>query len=219
MLKIFLSLMLSLIAVGCGPRYVDYFPCHDDGTVKPHIAFIPIIDSSCSGLPWNLSEELTEECRYMFRDNGELFLFSLQEIEGSLSKMGNIDYFGQDISYAKNFPSADFVVVAELVEHQVVPYVRGKIYPLYSTGCRNCNKVLLMKVKVRVIDVRNDEPHIVLQECIQSNHMIPRNQEDINYNINGRGSSSYCTTPYAMAHQRFVCEFVNRFESLIGNVR
>jgi hypothetical protein len=57
MLKIVLSFVLSLLAVGCGPRYVDYFPYHDDGRPKPKVVLLPVVDESTADLPWDVSQD------------------------------------------------------------------------------------------------------------------------------------------------------------------
>lgn len=47
MFQFAISAVIALIMAGCsGPRYIDYFPYHDDGTPKPKVAVMPILDSS-----------------------------------------------------------------------------------------------------------------------------------------------------------------------------
>lgn len=209
MLKIFASLMMLLCLAGCGPHHVDYFPYHDDGTMKPHIALVPFIDSTGADVPWSLAQEMTLGVRYQAMDSGELYLLSRPEMLDGLAKTQNINLFDADLSYAKCFGNADFVVVCDLIEHQEQAYNKCvHVCPLNLSGF-----VLVMKARLRIIDVRCQEPRVLLQEIVKLDQSIPRcSSNKCGFNLIPYGAESYPQTPYALAHRGFQDLIVRRIE-------
>lgn len=210
-----LMLMIALVVTSCGPRYVDYFPYLEDGTCKPCVALLPIKDCASGNVAWDLSEEISSIIKYRMRDNGALFLASDKSVEKITSRIGDVNYFGNDLCFTEQFMNCDFIVAMEIIDHSIVPYERGKFSPLYSIASGKCNSVLSIKVRLRIIDVQDeDHPHIALQEIFESNHMIPRESEHLDYSIDPWGSNAYLRTPFGMAHQRLAKDLVDRIESI-----
>lgn len=208
MLKIFASLMMLVLLAGCGPHHVDYFPYHDDGTMKPHIALIPVVDDSNSDVPWSLAQEMNSGIRFQAMDSGELYLLSRQEMLDGLPQTQNINLFGTDLSYAKGFCNADFVVAVELIEHQEQQYDKYK----HSCVLNLSGNVLVMKARLRIIDVRCQEPRVLLQEIVKLDQSIPRKICGCDFNLIPYGAESYPQTPYALAHKGFQSLIVRRIE-------
>ncbi len=213
MLKIWLCLFLAVVTVGCGPRYADYFPYHDDGMKKPTVALLPITDHSQSACGWDLADELNQAIRYRIMDNGELYLWPKKEVAAVADSLGNVDYFGKDITCTKQFCPSEFLVVMELIEHNIVPYEKGLISPLYPCRAKSCTCALTMKVRIRVFDIRGECPSIVLQEIFQSNHMIPQEGNCVDYSKVCFGMPAYERTYLALAHQRMARDIAERLES------
>lgn len=188
-IKILLGIFLALIATGCGPKYADYYPYYDNGVAKPAVALVPVINKACLDVPWDLSEELTDSIRYEAMQHGDLYLLSKEQVNADLNRIGDIDFFGRDISFSKQFCGANYVVILELLEHWIKP------------GPCNCN--LIMKMRIRVIDIRCETPRIVLQEVFGGTKLLPRDRE---------------WTP-ANAHSTLVRDVVNRIESILWSVR
>lgn len=220
MLRIIFSCLFALLVAGCGgPRYVDYFPYHDDGTAKPRVALIPTVDASKSQIPWNVSDELTQGLQYNFMQDGDLYLLSAQEMGPGVKKLDDAELFGPDLSFAKHIRDADFVVITELVQHEVLPFEKGKFYPLYAGKGTLCNFVLAMKVRLRIIDVRYEKPAIVLQELFVSNHMVPKAHDDVDYSKMGWGMDGYKQTPYGSSHSRLIRDLSARIEEVVWGAR
>ena len=220
MVRILLTLFIAIISVGCGgPRYVDYFPYHDDGRCKPCVAMLPVVDCAKACLPWDISEELSMGMRYRFMDNAEIFLMNPKKVDAICSNLNSVDFFGRDNSFSQQFCDSEFVVVTEFIEHKVVPYKMGTIDPLYTLRSGKCLSVLMMKVRLKIIDIRGDQPCVIWQEIVQSNHMIPRDGECVNYEKTPWKSQAYCRTPLGMAHQRLICDIVQRIESVTCKAR
>lgn len=203
-------LILLVFAGGCGPHYVDYFPFHDDGTPKPHIALIPMIDSSESCVPWSISEEFTKSVHYKLMQSGKLYLLSPQELSVDLVKIGNTDVFDHDLRWAKCFCNSDYIVALELIEHDVVP----------NNDIVNCSypstSVLVMKMRIKIIDVRCETPRIVLHEIMRSNYLIPLQKNDVDYEKVCWGSNDFSKTPYGIAHRKMIQDIAQRLEEITG---
>ena len=219
MLRLLLAFFVALITAGCGPHYVDYFPYQDDGTCKPCIALAPIQDCSDSGLPWDLAEELRDDLRFCSMDNGNIFLLSPKKVEKITDKLGEIDYFNKDIAFAKEFSQCEFLVVLEMIDHHIQPYVQGEVAPLYPIRTGRCNNVLMMKVRMRIIDLREETPCVVLQEIFCSNHMIAKDSEKCDYAKCCWGSDAFGRTPYGVAHKRMIKDLVDRIECVTWKAR
>jgi hypothetical protein len=221
MLNIILSALIALFAGGCsGPHYVDYFPYHDDGTVKPRVALIPVIDSSHSGLPWSLSEEITDGLYYQMMDSGALYVLSPPEMGLLWIQRNTIDFFGGDLSFAQNYCNADFIVALELIEHSVTPYDSSLVSSNQYPECLPANRELSMKVRIRIIDVRCDHPRIVLYEVQNTNLMAtPPYHDNIDYDKCGWKTDVYPKTPCSLAHQRLIKKIVDRLEQVIWNCK
>lgn len=215
-----MSLFISLIAVGCsGPRYVDYFPYHDDGTAKPRVALLPMIDGSNCQVPWNIADELTQGVKYRMMNNGDIYLLSDKEMGPDVHNLNETELFSPDMSYAKKICNADFVVATELVEHKVLPYERGKTPSPYPTQGFVCNYVLNMKVRIKVMDIRCERPSVILQEIFVSNHLVPKERDVADYNQDRWGTPGYSGTLYGRAHQLLTRDLAQRIEDVTWGAR
>lgn len=161
MLQILFSLVLSLIAVGCcEPRYVDFFPCHDDGRPKPKVAVLPMQDCTNANPCWDASRELTIGLRHEFMHSGELFVLAHENVENRVSRMGDVDFFSKGASFAKYFDDAEFVVLTEIIGYD---------------DASNCpppppNNI---RILVKVVDIRSQCERVILQEIFAGTYMIP----------------------------------------------
>ena len=174
MLNIVCLFLLSICAVGCGPRYVDYFPYHDDGAAKPKVVFLPIKGVCETDLEWDLSKKLTEAIHCQAMDDGVLFMYSPNEVEAGLRNIGDIDFFANDELLAKEFCEADFVVISELFSHDYEHYEFGqKKQKCGAPDCSRCETMLVMKFRVRVVDLRPRCPRVALQEIITNRYVVP----------------------------------------------
>lgn len=214
--RILFTLMIALMTTGCSsaPRYVDYFPYHDDGRSKPCVALLPMFDCTDPCLPWNVAQELTCDMRFRCMDHGELYLLNPNKVDALVGNLKGVDFFDRDLSFAKQFCDCEFLVVMELIEHRQVVYEMGTAVPVYPTRNGKCNSVLSMKVRLKIVDLRCDEPTVLWQEIVHSNHMIPRDLDCYDYEKNCLGTKSYARSPYGLAHQRLADNLVQRIESI-----
>lgn len=201
-----LFLLLTLFTVSsCGPRYGDFYPCHDDGTIKPHVVLLPITDVSGQ---CDMAQELMQNIRYQLMDRGDLYIYPEEIVNQQLNKTGHVPYFGLDLSYARQFGGADFVVATELVECRCDLYgnVEDKCMPPHLQR----KNLLIVKLRVRIIDLRCDEPRIVLQEMMTKNLLIP------NRKASGIEVDLSC---FREASSRLANDFVQRLEYITWSTR
>lgn len=201
---LFLALSL-LLFVGCGPRYGDFFPCYDDGTVKPRLVMLPIN----SGNKYCKHEELLmNDILNKFMDRGNLYIYSEDSVKRQIEKTGISNFFGPDIKYANKFGGADYVVATELVE------CRSDSYGNVSDECMpphlQRKDLLMLKLRIRLIDITCDEPVTVAQEILTSSYLIPprRIKED-----------DVDEAAFSVAADRLANNFVNRIEELTWSRR
>lgn len=206
MSKILIPFLSLLLLTACGPRYGDFFPCHDDGTVKPRVVLLPICDMTghC-----NMADELMQSIRYTLMDRGCLYVYPEEPVNRQLGKIGPVSFFDSNLAHARQFGGADFIVATELVE------CRSELYGNVEDACLpphiQRKNLLMVKLRVRVIDVRCKEPTIVWQEILSQNLLVPNRKvcDDIEVDIS-------C---FRQASNRLVENFVQRLESVTWRSR
>jgi hypothetical protein len=208
MLRVLLTVLVSMMAFGCGPRYADFFPCHDDGSSKPKVVLIPIKDCSNASLPWDSSESMSLAINYDIMCRGELFLFSQYEVQKNLNQMGPIDFCTDEETLSKQFCEADFIVLLELLEQTPAPFTQT-CAPANSIVLKYpCDTKYTMKMRVKIIDARPRCPRIALQEVIVHNYLMPRS-------CLGAGLESSEDSPVWKAQQRMSVSVSQRLEQVI----
>lgn len=215
--KVMMTLMTvcTMLMVACGgPRYVDYFPYHDDGMPKPKVAVVPLSDNSECGLGWNFAEEATQGLYYELMNSGQLYVLSPEEIGPAWNNRANYDFFGTECAYAKDFCGTDFVAAIELIEHSVVPYDPCTCTEITNPNVKVYTKAILMRVRVKVVDIRCQKPRVVLFEIMKSLYPLnPGTPTDCIANV-AWGCPGYGKTVCAMAHQRMICQIAERLEEV-----
>jgi hypothetical protein len=216
LLSVLLLTSVLLNTTSCASRNSEFTRFHEDGRSKPVVVMAPVIDNSAHSLEWNVGDELTSEIRDSVMNTGRLFLrpqFDLRTEVGGLLKE---NLFSSNLSFAAQFSKEhEYLILSELIEHQEIPYKRQQIHPLYTSEGEG-DKVLAMKVRIRVLDLRGSKPSIVLQEIVNSNHQIPPNyhhaEEDASLTW---GMEHYPSTFLALAHRRLARDVAQRVEDYI----
>ncbi len=215
MQRFFLFFMATIICTGCSRDYGEFIKYHDDGRMKPRVAFVPVIDRSQQDLPWDVSDELTIGMREKLRLNGQLYLTKPQSIRRAYLTRSAEEWLSGDLEELRIFaPEHDFVVLTELVDHKHELYKRQKIKPVYPAK-GEVGSVLMMTAHVRVIDIRQEEPRVVLNQYVHSNHMIPKKRMDLDYRQIPWKATTYLETPVGRAHARLQRDLVAQVEQYV----
>jgi hypothetical protein len=179
---------------------------------KPRVAIAPAIDNSKHSVPWNLSDEITYSLFYRLDQKEKFFLDDPQKMK-SISKRlhANNNPFGGDLKWIKRaFNQDDFVVFLEVLEHEETPNLVEK-----TSLAKDCSANLNMTMRVIVVDIRQTQPVVVLQEVIQDSHFIPRQFNQYNFHQVYWGNEEFAMSPLGMAHTQFLKEISTRIEDYI----
>lgn len=219
MMRAFFALILIVGAVGCAPvRPVEHFPYYYDGTQKPRLAVIQMVDSSGCYVPWHIDQELTNTLRYQLMCDGNLYLLPEEEVKLRANGLEPSAFFSQDLTFAKQFCETDYLVALDLIEHEFVPFAREKVSACYPAQAQRCSSMLQIKLRLRVIDLKSDCPRVILQEIFTSNSMIPKESECLDYEKYRWGTQTFNSTPMGQAHRRLVRDLSCRIENVIKSL-
>lgn len=210
MLKILISLFISIIAMGCGPRYVDYFPYHEDGRPKPSVAIVPVMTSCEVDVPWDISQELTNNIRYEIMNNGELYLLSQEEVSNKIAQMGGVDFFTKESQFANNFCGTDFIVLIEFMGQRYCDAYSVAGCPVPFSPCREME----LKTRIKVVDLRRGA-RIVQQEIMADRYLVTPEFAGANGRFPNAGPEAYQKSSLGNAYQRMVCNVVAKLERVI----
>lgn len=140
--------LFLLFFTACGPRYVDYFTHHDDGTPKPKVILAPV-KINCVA-PIDTAEAVGSAIRYELMDTGELFLYKASEVK----EMGNLDINKKEYKFKGNC-DADYLVMVEIFEHGL----RNQ-----GNGCVKVSSDI--KARIKVVDLRRCPERVVMYEFV-----------------------------------------------------
>ncbi len=203
------SLLLSVLLTGCATGSIPLARYHEDGRAKPIVAVASVIDATSSEFPWSLSEELTDSIVHKVSEKGVLYVNSPDGIALADNP------FGSDLSWVKReFADQEFAVFLELVEHETVPANMSRKQAA-NLSPQEVSTNLNMAVRLRVLDLRGDEPRIVLQEMVRESYYTPKSLLRPNYAISGWGTQEYASTPMGIAHGQLVQEVSTRLNDYI----
>lgn len=202
-MRFFAFLALSLALSACGHKDNNLTRFYEDGRAKPVVLVASVIDATSFDVPWSLSEELTSI--FMNRLSQEGSFYTVRKDDVSYVE----NPFSPDLSWMKReFPNNSFVVFLELVEHDNAAVMKGNkktIEVPFETATN-----LKMGVRVRVVDLRQSSPQIVLQEVIQDSYYIPQTDVPTDYSVAVWGTDEYAHSPMGIAHTQLVQEITRR---------
>ena len=174
MSRLFLTVSaLALITAGCDDDNNNSTAYRQSSSQnRPTVSVVPVIDNTKTDYDWSLADEFSSALYERLSLQNHVHLNDSSRVREKTRKLGEKNNpFAADISWVKNaFQGDEFVVFLELVEHEEVfdKNPRKHIAP------KDCNAELNMTMRVRVFDLRGQEPQVSLQELIQDNHFIPR---------------------------------------------
>lgn len=216
MKKFVIAMCLTVLSVACGgPRYVDYFPYHDDGRPKPKVAIVTLKDASSCKFDWEFSDEMAEGLYCDLMNSGQLYVMSTPETGAEMAHKGQYDFFNIDANFAHDFCGADFVAILELIENAVVPYdpCTGTVSNMNRSDVRL--QAILTRVRVKVVDIRCQTPRTVLCEVVKAIYPLePGARADCVGNV-AWGTDGYYKTSCGMAHYRAIKQLSERLENII----
>ena len=207
--------LLALIAGGCNDNNQNSSSAYQQSNVqaKPVVSIVPIIDNTNHNCTWNLSDELSSSIYVRIAQNDHVTVNKSSQVRSKAKQIsGGQNPFGPDISWVKKiFHGDQFVVFLELVEHEEIPRQDRK----KTDNPENCSADLRMSMRIRVLDIRENEPKIVLQELLHESHYIPRPFNQLNFFQVSWGDDFFNISPVGMAHADFTKAIASRIEDYI----
>ncbi len=197
-----------LLLPSCASKQKPAAPSAAFQKKAPAVVIAPIVDSTNCDTSWSLSEELTTLIYKKVQKNQKFILPSYDTLENELSFSHNP--FGNDLSWLKkSFPSHQFVVFLELVEHEMKGSAKNN---LLSPRSMHLN----MSIRVRIVDLRGKKPSLLLQELVQNSYFIPHTLTHVDYTHTSWGSKDYLSTPLYQAHSELLEEVAERIADYIN---
>jgi hypothetical protein len=219
MMKVFyLMIVLCLTTIGCHQVYSPPEACryHEDGRVKPTIAFIPVYHSYPEKplTPWGLSEEFTFKIRDRLLDNGDLYIAPIEQMVQISSQLEANKLFSSDLNFSHRFyPGHDFILIVQALEHKQILNNDPKKPLLVSPG------TIHMKFRIRLIGFNQGRPKVVLQEIIAKEYSLKPLDKTIDYSKMHWDSYEFTRTPLGQAHTLVQKEIAQRVETYIKKTR
>lgn len=177
------------------------------------VAFVPVVDNSGASVGWDLSDEFTSHLMQKLGSNRQFRLSETEEMDALIKTFdSSCDPFSPEFSWVKSkFPSYEFVVFSELVEHEVQEKtLRGNLLD-YVTPSRE----VVLTLRLRIFDLRAEMPKVVLQELVTTKHTIA-NPGDLSQKGKDYWKKvSFQITPLGIAHYQLTKSVVKRVEDYI----
>lgn len=214
MSRFFLSLSaLALIAGGCDDDNHNTAYNQASAQNKPTVSIVPVIDNTKTDYDWSLSDEFSSALYSRLSQQNHIYLTDSAKVREKTKRLAEKNNpFSADISWVKNaFQGDEFVVFLELVEHEEV-FEKNHRKP---SDLQSCNAELNMTMRLRVFDLREQEPKVILQELVQNTHFIPRQFTSENFYQVTWDDESYSISPVGLAHAKFSKEIASRIENYI----
>ncbi|CDZ81169.1 hypothetical protein BN1013_01700 [Candidatus Rubidus massiliensis] len=199
------TILISLLT-SCGPRYVDFFPYHDDGRLKPQVAILPISNHDTS-LGSDISMDVMRGLRQELMSQGNVFVFDEKDYPCAKES-----YFGSDLDFANVESCAQYVVAIEIFPHET------KFYPT-EIGCVRfesfpCHTRVTLSGRARVIDLTCERPRIILQEKFSQEFAVPIDIETVTlescYN-----NDPFLQSTFRLSYQRLAKQIAKKVEQVV----
>ncbi len=214
-LLLFASVLVALTSCArhTNPMSQQYH-YHDDGQAKPQVAIVPVYDRSRANMPWDLSIELSEAFNIKVSESNRFYLtkeFDMLNLKHL--RTSEVNPFLDDIDWIGEAETGtEFVVFIELVDHRLTPNGNGKGF-ISSKIFQSHN--LEMSMRVKVIDVRQKKPRVILQELIEETYYIPWRISSIKYQKGGWSKTTFSLSPIGLAHGKMVKRVSSQLEEYI----
>ncbi len=205
------ALVLLALAAGCvsAPTAPQAPRC------RPQIALVPVINGTNVKLPWDVETELTDDILDCLMCEGAFWVSPYNQYECALEQTKGRDYFGIDLSFANHFSHNDFLVIVELVEHEMKPYRREEYPDLMVSHTPDRHQVLALSARIRVIDLRFEEPAIVRQEIVETYKLVSPKAAKVCYDGLNDLVPEYSNTPLARGHKELAALVASKIEEAV----
>ncbi len=163
-----------MILCSCAREYSDFFPTHEDGTLKPSCVIVPTITDNSMKNGARFAHQFTGDVMQLLKSHGKIFVprnvdtSSIQNVQFLRHVMTK-----KNLDLLKKYRPSRFVIFMELLDYKIFPYKRGQVKPIFIKGdIPNDPRVLSLRLRLVIVDIRNKVPIVIRQEIIHSNHVV-----------------------------------------------
>ena len=219
--RLLAAFFLLISVVSCAPHHqVGYEPEYaEDGFTRQKIAIIPVFDDSNPNLEWNVSYELTQEIRDKIKRDNHFFLLDEDQTFRKVLRTRHMSLDEMVDLIWPVFGRADYVILLELIQHDVLAYERESHPEICTREDFCCNNTLQQKIRISVLNVQWRPKKLILEEMITLSSTIPKECEFWDYRSFGLGSVYYPETPIAKAHQHLAERVAEYIETVIWSLK
>jgi hypothetical protein len=164
---------------------------------------------------WDVSRELTDDTLNDLVEKNTVYVTPYVQFKPALENTSNCDYFGSDLNFANYFGQSDFLVVSELLSHELCPYTKEHFPEIAPKRSYGPFQVLVLGTRVRVLDLRFEHPKVILQKFIETKEIVSNSEAAIDYSNISPENDHYLDTPLARGHQKIASEMANEIEGAI----
>jgi len=187
---------------------------HEDGRAKPSVALTSIIDSTNFEGDWSLSEEFTELLKNKMAKSQKLYIPHIHQ-SGSHFHFGN-NPFASDISWMRDLEvNQDFVVFMELINHEKKIEANDSSVPLSNIPAEDACSKLNIALRLKIVDLRENNPKVVLQEVIKDQFEIPNTLTAQENEKAAFGTVQYRRSYTAQAHDKLLDTVADRINEYV----
>lgn len=200
---------VALICGGCARHYGLASPYQASGRQKAIVAVLPVInDNHITHIPWDISQELTDEIRKRVYESNKIYLHQ-EPTSLEVAKLLSVPNPQAISTTAADSLDAEFAIITEVIEQKEKSF---KTHP-------ESGSVLTCALSVRVLDLRGAFPKIILQEVLDKDYVVAKPYMHCDYKKMAWGTEAFRYTPLGMAHNRLVHELTRRVEAYIEAVQ
>lgn len=195
---------------------IQSYRYYENARRKPVAALVPlIVKDQNQKISWNVSQEITSQVHNKLLSKDELFLNPVHISERLKKKIESQDLVSLKKEDLAEFKSQnEFAVFMELIEHKEHSAYDSE-YVQVSSIEESSPSFLTVKVRLRVFDLRPDEPKVLLQEILSYKQFIPFVERDHDYSKIVWGGDSYPASVYGRVHAKIEKDLVRQIENYI----
>jgi hypothetical protein len=216
--QVFCMVTLSLLFVGCqsNKAKIQSFRYFENAKQKPIAALVPLISRvAAPDVAWDVCQEITAEVHRRIINKGEIFLNPIQLSSRLSTKLHSEDLVAITRNDLNEFrPENEYVVFMELIEHQEL---RSDVLEAQATdpSLQNERDILSVRVRLRVYDLRLEEPKVILQEILHAQYFIPKVERHLDYHKVVWGGDSYSASVYGRTHAKLEKDLAHQIVNYI----
>lgn len=199
---------------------IQSFRYFENARQKPVVALVPlVVKDRNEKISWDLSTEFTAEIQKRIINRSEIYLNPVrlsEPLKDKLQKQDLVTLKKEDLKELK--AQNQFAIFMELMEHKELTYqeMQGEVDDELNFGDEDVPKYLVVKVRLRVYDLREDQPKVLLQEILTQKHIIPYVERQLDYHKVVWGGDSYKASLYGRVHAKVEKEIVQHVENYIS---